>query len=112
MAGVSVDGSRQLAVNTVVVEDMYMTQGLTMWLPLDAFTGRVFWIYRYNNSPDWGSACGATIAGWRFRRHPVMGTLDGIGRHRSKNGTPLWKRKSAKASRIFVDRRPWRSRTE
>ena len=53
---------------------MYLTQRPNDVVALDAVTGRVFWIYRYNNANEIGVCCGANNRGPRHsRRHAVHG---------------------------------------
>ena len=42
---------------------MYITQRPNDVLALDAKTGRVFWIYRHNTSPDQKACCGSNNRG-------------------------------------------------
>ena len=56
---------------------MYVTQRPNDVLALDAKTGRVFWQYRYTNSPDQRVCCGANNRGVAILGDTLfMGTLD------------------------------------
>jgi len=79
----------------VVDGTMYLTQRPNDVVALDAVTGRVFWIYRYNNSPELGVCCGANNRGLAILGDTLfMGTLDAhLVAIDAKNGTPLWKTK-------------------
>jgi alcohol dehydrogenase (cytochrome c) len=72
---------------------MYVTQRPNDVLALDAKTGRVFWIYRYTNSPDQRICCGANNRGVAILGDTLfMGTLDAhLVAIDAKNGQPLWK---------------------
>ncbi len=57
---------------------MYITQRPNDILALDAKTGRVFWVYRHNTSPDQKACCGSNNRGVAILGDAVfMGTLDG-----------------------------------
>ena len=57
---------------------MYVTQRPNDVLAVDAKTGRVFWQYRYNVSPDARVCCGANNRGVAILGDTLyMGTLDG-----------------------------------
>jgi len=57
---------------------MYVTQRPNDVLAVDAKTGRVFWQYRYNVSPDARVCCGANNRGVGILGDTLyMGTLDG-----------------------------------
>jgi alcohol dehydrogenase (cytochrome c) len=62
----------------VVDGTMYLTQRPNDVLAVDAKTGRVFWQYRYTNSPDARVCCGANNRGVAILGDTLyMGTLDG-----------------------------------
>ncbi|HEU4695209.1 MAG TPA: PQQ-dependent dehydrogenase, methanol/ethanol family, partial [Vicinamibacterales bacterium] len=63
----------------IVVDGMmYITQRPNDVLAVDAKTGRVFWQYRYTNSPDARVCCGANNRGVAILGDMLyMGTLDG-----------------------------------
>ena len=71
---------------------MYVTQRPNDVLALDAKTGRVFWVYRYTNSPDQRICCGANNRGVAILGDMLfMGTLDAhLIAIDAKNGAPLW----------------------
>ncbi len=74
---------------------MYLTQRPNDVVALDAATGRVFWVYSYNNSPDLIVCCGSNNRGLAILGETLfMGTLDAhlvaIDR---RSGHPLWKTK-------------------
>jgi len=81
--------SSPLVVNGI----MYLTQRPNDVLALDAKTGRVFWQYRYSNSPDQRICCGANNRGLAMHGEKLfMGTLDAhLVAIDAKNGQPLWK---------------------
>jgi alcohol dehydrogenase (cytochrome c) len=72
---------------------MYATQRPNDVLALDAKTGRVFWQYRFNNSPEQRVCCGANNRGVAIHGDTLfMGTLDAtLVALDAKNGQPLWK---------------------
>jgi alcohol dehydrogenase (cytochrome c) len=72
---------------------MYLTQRPNDVLALDAKTGRVFWQYRYSNSPDQRICCGANNRGLAIHGDTLfMGSLDAhLVAIDAKNGQPLWK---------------------
>jgi alcohol dehydrogenase (cytochrome c) len=80
---------------TPIVADgiMYLTQRPNDVIALDATTGRVFWSYRYNNSPDLLVCCGSNNRGLAILGDALfMGTLDGaLVALDTKSGRPLWK---------------------
>src|ERR1700736_1364465 len=56
---------------------MYLTQRPNDVVALDARTGRVFWMYRYNNANEIGVCCGANNRGLAILGDTLfMGTLD------------------------------------
>ena len=66
------------ATPLVVDGVMYVTQRPNDVLAVDAKTGRVFWQYRYTNSPDARVCCGANNRGLAILGSTLfMGTLDG-----------------------------------
>ena len=71
---------------------MYVTQRPNDVLAVDAKTGRVFWQYRYNNSPDARVCCGSNNRGVAMLGDAVfMGTLDGhLVSIDATTGRPLW----------------------
>jgi alcohol dehydrogenase (cytochrome c) len=71
---------------------MYLTQRPNDVLALDAKTGRVFWRYQYNNSPDQRVCCGANNRGLAIHGDTLfMGTLDAhLIAIDARNGQPLW----------------------
>ena len=71
---------------------MYVTQRPNDVLALDAKTGRVFWQYRYANSPDQRVCCGANNRGVAIHGDTLfMGTLDAhLVAIDAKNGQPIW----------------------
>jgi alcohol dehydrogenase (cytochrome c) len=94
----AVAGSWQ--VTPLVVDGiMYMTQRPNDVVALDAATGRVFWIYRYNNSPDLAVCCGSNNRGLAILGDVLfMGTLDAhLVAIDTKSGQPLWKTKVAES---------------
>src|SRR5437867_12518556 len=74
---------------------MYLTQRPNDVVALDAATGRVFWMYRYNNSDDIGVCCGANNRGLAILGDTLfMGTLDAhLVAIDTKSGMPVWKTK-------------------
>src|SRR6187399_1150258 len=71
---------------------MYVTQRPNDVLAVDARTGRVFWQYRYTNSPDARVCCGANNRGLAILGSTLfMGTLDGhLIAIDAVGGRPLW----------------------
>jgi alcohol dehydrogenase (cytochrome c) len=71
---------------------MYVTQRPNDVVALDAKTGRVFWVYRYTNSPDQRICCGANNRGVAILGDTLfMGTLDAhLVAIDARNGQPLW----------------------
>ncbi len=72
---------------------MYLTQRPNDVVALDARTGRVFWIYRYANSPRQKACCGANNRGVAVLGDRVfMATLDAhVVAIDAVTGTELWK---------------------
>ncbi len=72
---------------------MYVTQRPNDVVALDAVTGRVFWIYHYNNDPKVTVCCGANNRGVAILGDTLyMGTLDAhLVAIDTKSGHPLWK---------------------
>jgi alcohol dehydrogenase (cytochrome c) len=65
------------ATPLVVDGIMYLTERPNEVVALDAVTGRVFWIYRYNNANDVKVCCGANNRGVAILNGTLfMGTLD------------------------------------
>ena len=81
------------ATPLVVDGIMYLTQRPNDVVALDAATGRVFWIYHYNNSSEVKVCCGANNRGLAVLDGALfMGTLDGrLIALDARNGQPLWK---------------------
>ena len=71
---------------------MYLTQRPTTSSRVDAKTGRVFWQYRYNVSPDARVCCGANNRGVAILGDTLfMGTLDAhLVAIDAKSGRSLW----------------------
>jgi len=71
---------------------MYVTQRPNDVLAVDARTGRVFWQYRYTNSPNARVCCGANNRGLAILGSTLfMGTLDGhLIAIDAVGGRPLW----------------------
>ena len=71
---------------------MYLTERPNDVLALDAKTGRVFWVYRYNNAVDQRVCCGANNRGVAIHGDTLfMGTLDAhLVAIDAKNGQPIW----------------------
>ena len=71
---------------------MYVTQRPNDVLALDAKTGRVFWQYHYQNSPNQRVCCGANNRGVAIHGDTLfMGTLDAhLVALDAKNGQVLW----------------------
>ncbi len=74
---------------------MYLTQRPNDVVALDAVTGRVFWMYRYNNANEIGVCCGANNRGLAILGDLLfMGTLDAhLIAIDTKSGMPVWKTK-------------------
>ena len=91
---------------------MYLTQRPNDVIALDAKTGRVFWTYRHDTSPDQKACCGANNRGVAILGDSLfMGTLDGyllsLDAH---SGKLLWREKVAemKAAYSITDRKSTR----
>ena len=71
---------------------MYVTQRPNDVVALDAKTGRVFWLYRYTNSPDQRVCCGANNRGLAIHGDTLfMGTLDAhLVAIDAKTGRAIW----------------------
>ena len=80
------------ATPLVVDGIMYVTQRPNDVLALDAKTGRVFWVYRYNNSADQRVCCGANNRGLAVHGDTLfMGTLDAhLVAIDAKTGRAVW----------------------
>jgi alcohol dehydrogenase (cytochrome c) len=79
--------------NPIVVDGiMYVTQRPNDVMAIDAVTGRVFWLYRYNPSPEAKVCCGANNRGVAILGDTLfMGTLDAhLVAIDAKSGKPLW----------------------
>src|SRR5580704_8304566 len=72
---------------------MYVTQRPNDVVALDAATGRVFWIYHYNNAPKVTVCCGANNRGLAVLGDLLfMGTLDDhLVAIDTKSGRAVWK---------------------
>ncbi|HLX44541.1 MAG TPA: PQQ-dependent dehydrogenase, methanol/ethanol family [Bryobacteraceae bacterium] len=72
---------------------MYVTQRPNDIVAMDAATGRVFWIYHYNNTPNQTVCCGANNRGLAILGGTLfMGTLDAhLVAVDAKNGRQIWK---------------------
>jgi alcohol dehydrogenase (cytochrome c) len=79
--------------NPIIVDGiMYLTERPNDIMALDAVTGRVFWVYKHQPSPDAKVCCGANNRGVAVLGDKLfMGTLDArlIAVDRI-NGKPLW----------------------
>ncbi len=79
--------------NPIVVDGiMYVTQRPNDVMAVDPVTGRVFWVYRYDNSPNARVCCGANNRGVAILDDKVfMGTLDAhLVAVDATNGQLLW----------------------
>jgi alcohol dehydrogenase (cytochrome c) len=78
---------------------MYLTQRLNDIVALDAVTGRVFWIYHYENAKTITACCGSNNRGLAILGDTLyMGTLDGhLVAVDAKNGKLLWNTKIAES---------------
>src|SRR3954462_7835084 len=79
--------------NPLVVDGiMYVTERPNDVMAIDAKTGKLFWLYRYNNSPDARVCCGANNRGVAMLGDTLyMGTLDShLVAIDAKSGHPLW----------------------
>jgi alcohol dehydrogenase (cytochrome c) len=83
------------ATPLVVDGIMYLTQRPNDVVALDAVTGRVFWMYRYDNANEIGVCCGANNRGLAILGDTLfMGTLDAhLIAIDTKSGMPVWKTK-------------------
>ncbi len=81
------------ATPLVVDGIMYVTQRPNDVVALDAKTGRAFWIYRHNTSPDQKACCGANNRGVAILGDTLfMGTLDAyLIALDARSGRPRWK---------------------
>jgi alcohol dehydrogenase (cytochrome c) len=81
------------ATPLVVDGIMYVTQRPNDVVALDAATGRVFWIYSYNNASDVKVCCGANNRGLAILGDTLfMGTLDDhLVAIDAKSGRLVWK---------------------
>lgn len=88
------------ATPLVVDGVMYVTQPTNDVVALDAKTGRIFWIYRYNPSPDARPCCGAVNRGLAISGDTLfMATIDSrLLAVDAKNGKLLWNAKVADPS--------------
>jgi alcohol dehydrogenase (cytochrome c) len=86
------------ATPLVVDGVMYTIQGNDI-VALDAATGRMFWIFRYNPSPDARLCCGRISRGLAILGDTLLlGTVDAhLIAVDAKTGTPIWDVKIAKA---------------
>ncbi len=84
---------------TPIVVDgiMYLTQRPNDVVALDAATGRVFWVYRYQNDPTLVVCCGSNNRGVAILGETLfMGTLDAhLIALDARSGRPIWKTKVA-----------------
>jgi len=80
------------ATPLVVDGVMYVSQRPNDVAALDAATGRAFWIYRHNTSPDHRACCGANNRGLAISGDTLyMGTLDArLVALDTKSGRPRW----------------------
>src|SRR5215471_10110461 len=76
----------------VVDAVMYITQPPSDAVALDAKTGRVFWIYRYQPSRDTATCCGSVNRGLALLGDTLfLATLDAhLVALDAKTGRPLW----------------------
>jgi alcohol dehydrogenase (cytochrome c) len=74
---------------------MYLTQRPNDVVALDAATGRVFWMYRYNNASEIIACCGSNNRGLAILGDTLfMGTLDAhLVAIDTGSGMPIWKTK-------------------
>ena len=84
---------------TPIVVDgiMYLTQRPNDVVALDAASGRVFWVYRYQNDPELVFCCGSNNRGVAILGESLfMGTLDAnLIALDARSGRPIWKTKVA-----------------
>ena len=73
------DSLQKMEASPIVVDGvMYVTQAPNDVVALDAKTGRVFWTYQYEVSPDARLCCGRVNRGLAIHGNTLfMGTLDG-----------------------------------
>src|SRR5215831_8156472 len=85
------------ATPLVVDGVMYVTQAPNDVVALDAKTGRVFWIYRYNPAPASRLCCGIVNRGLAILGNSLfMATVDAhLVAVDTRNGGPLWNTKLA-----------------
>jgi alcohol dehydrogenase (cytochrome c) len=85
------------ATPLVVDGIMYVTQRPNDVVALDATTGRVFWIYHYNNAAELKVCCGANNRGLAILGDTLfMDTLDAhLAAIDTKSGRPVWKTRVA-----------------
>jgi alcohol dehydrogenase (cytochrome c) len=78
---------------------LYLTQRPNDVVALDAATGRVYWIYSYNNSSELIVCCGSNNRGLAILGETLfMGTLDAhLVAIDTRSGRPLWKTKVAES---------------
>ncbi len=78
---------------------MYLTQMPNDVVALDAKSGRVFWVYRHNPSPDSRPCCGRVNRGVAILGDTLfMATIDAqLIAIDAKNGRPVWQAKVAEA---------------
>jgi alcohol dehydrogenase (cytochrome c) len=88
------------ATPLVVDGIMYLTQAPSDAVALDARTGRVFWVYRYYNSPGSRPCCGSVNHGLAILGDTLfLATLDAhLVALDAKTGRPLWKTKVGEAN--------------
>jgi alcohol dehydrogenase (cytochrome c) len=83
---------------------MYLTQAPSDVVALDARTGRVFWIYRYFNSPDVRPCCGQVNHGLAILGDSLF--LAALDAHLvaldTRTGRPIWKTKVAEAAKGYA----------
>ena len=91
------------ATPLVVDGIMYLTQRPNDIIALDAKTGRVYWTYRHNTSPDQKACCGANNRGVAILGDSVfMGTLDGyLLSVDAYSGKLLWRVKVAEMKAAY-----------
>jgi alcohol dehydrogenase (cytochrome c) len=91
------------ATPLVVDGIMYLTQRPNDIVAADARTGRLFWVYRHNTSPDQKACCGSNNRGVAILGDAVfMGTLDGyLVSVDSKTGKLNWKIKVAEMKAAY-----------
>lgn len=88
------------ATPLVVDGIMYFTQAGDDIVALDPKTGRAFWVYRYNPSPESRPCCGQVNRGVAILGNTLfMATIDAhLVAVDAKNGRPLWNVKVAEAA--------------